>query len=122
MLLLSWEDIIWLCNALAAKLTSYNIDVLVGVSRGGLVPVRLLSDMLGNSKIEIIKTEFYNGIGKTKGRPRITQELKKLLIISAVSLPGYSSRVFLFLASQQHPAQALLSCPSPRASSARAPE
>lgn len=96
MLRLGWDDIVKLCEGLAAKLEGYFPDVLIGLSRGGLVPVRLLSDILGNPAVAVIKTEFYNGIGKTKGRPRITQGLnynvrgRRVLIVDDVSDSGLS--------------------------------
>ena len=96
MLYLTWDMIITLCERLARKVVDYKPDVLVGVSRGGLVPVRLLSDLLANSHVAIIKIEFYKKIGKTADKPKITQKLnynvkgKRVLIVDDVSDTGRS--------------------------------
>lgn len=96
MLHINWNNIVELCEKLAKRVASYNPDVLIGISRGGLVPVRLLSDLLGNSKVAIIKIEFYKKIGKTKDKPNITQALnynvkgKRVLIVDDVSDTGRS--------------------------------
>ncbi len=96
MLYLDWSAIVKLCEQLAKKVSNYKPDVLVGISRGGLVPVRLLSDLIGNSKVAIIKIEFYKKIGKTKDKPTITQALnynvhgKRVLIVDDVSDTGKS--------------------------------
>jgi hypoxanthine phosphoribosyltransferase len=94
-----WDKIARMCEALAKKVRAYRPDVLVGISRGGLVPVRLLSDILGNRNVAIMKIEFYKGIGKTSKSPKITQPLtaplkgKKVLIVDDVADSGRSLMV-----------------------------
>ncbi len=39
-----WGKIEGMCRQLAQKASAFKPDWLVGISRGGLVPVRLLSD------------------------------------------------------------------------------
>lgn len=91
-----WKEVDRLCEALSAKVAGYEPDVLVGISRGGLVPVRLLSDLLDNRNVAVMKIEFYKGIGETKGFPTITQPLtadvkgKKVLIVDDVADTGRS--------------------------------
>lgn len=93
---ISWNDTVKLCDTLAKKVEKYEPDVLVGISRGGLVPVRLLSDILGNKNIAVIKVEFYKSIGKTRDIPRITQELnydvegKRVLLVDDIADTGRS--------------------------------
>ncbi len=50
-------------------------EVIVGVSRGGWVPARILSDLMENSNLDTVTTKFYVGINQTKPEPQITQEL-----------------------------------------------
>jgi hypothetical protein len=94
-----WGKITRMCEALAKKVRPYRPDVLIGISRGGLVPVRLLSDMLDNRNIAIMRIEFYTGISKTRKAPRITQPLtvdlkgKKVLIVDDVADTGRSLMV-----------------------------
>ena len=46
-------------------------DIIVGISRGGWIPARILSDLLQNPKLANIATEFYFGIGKPTSKPVI---------------------------------------------------
>ncbi len=91
-----WGRITRMCEALAKKVRPYKPDVLVGISRGGLVPVRLLSDMLDNRNVAVMRIEFYTGIGKTGKSPKITQPLtvdlkgKRVLIVDDVADTGHS--------------------------------
>ncbi len=88
-----------ICEALAEKVKEYNPDILVGISRGGLVPVRLISDVLGNMEVAIVRIEFYKDIGKTNDFPQITQPLtkdikgKRVLIVDDVADSGRSLKV-----------------------------
>jgi hypothetical protein len=94
----SWEEVARLCESLASTISSsgFSPDVLVGVSRGGLVPVRLLSDLLGVGEIYTIRVSFYKSVGKTADFPRITQPLterlegKAALLVDDVSDTGRS--------------------------------
>lgn len=70
------------------------IDVIVGISRGGLVPSRLFSDMLDVKDIEIVKATYYLGIGKRmeKVMIKVPQDLevkdKKVMIVDDVADTG----------------------------------
>jgi hypoxanthine phosphoribosyltransferase len=45
--------------------------MLVGVSRGGLIPLRLISDHLAAQRISTIGVRFYEDIGKTAAAPEV---------------------------------------------------
>ncbi|MFH2106346.1 MAG: phosphoribosyltransferase [Candidatus Micrarchaeota archaeon] len=96
---LSWEQMEKLCENIANKVKKYEPDILIGVSRGGLVPVRILSDVLDNRNVAIIKIEFYKTINETHGFPKVTQPLaldvkgKKVLVVDDVSDTGRSLAV-----------------------------
>jgi hypoxanthine phosphoribosyltransferase len=81
------------------KETGFDPDVIVGVSRGGWTPARVLSDLLLKPEIANIKVEFYLGVEKTKEEPKITQpvsinvEVKRLLVVDDVSDTGKSLRL-----------------------------
>jgi hypoxanthine phosphoribosyltransferase len=74
-------------------------DVIVGVSRGGWIPARVLCDLLSVPVLANIGVEFYTGIGKTKRRPRLTQPLsaevsgKKVLVVDEVADTGQSLKL-----------------------------
>ena len=79
--------------------SGFKPDVIVGVSRGGLVPARVLSDLLGNQNIANVKVECYVGIEESKKVPRLTQSLsadvqgKKVLVVDEVADWGKSLRL-----------------------------
>jgi len=74
-------------------------DVIVGVSRGGWIPARVLCDMLSAPVLANIGVEFYNDIGKPGRRPRLTQPLsasvsgKKVLLVDEVADTGESLKL-----------------------------
>jgi hypoxanthine phosphoribosyltransferase len=85
--------------ALSIKYSGFKPHYIVGVSRGGWTPGRVLSDLLENSRTANIKIEFYVGIGKTVRKPVVTQPLtenianKNVLVVDDVSDTGESLKV-----------------------------
>ena len=73
----TWNQIFEMLVNQASKIQkdNYRPGLLVAVSRGGLVPARILSDLLEFPELAIIKIEFYFGIDQTKIQPTITQDL-----------------------------------------------
>src|SRR5262249_27927239 len=77
----------------------YKPEVIVGVSRGGWPPARIMSDLLENSNIANMKVEFYKDIGVSSERPRITQPVtsqvvgKRVLVVDDVADSGRSLKV-----------------------------
>lgn len=76
---------------------SFNPDCLIGMSRGGLWVVRVLSDYFNNPNVFIIMTKYYKGIESTKRKLEILQDLdekivagKKVLIVDDVADTGVS--------------------------------
>jgi hypothetical protein len=96
----SWEQIYEMLLNLADKIRKDNFtpDIIVGVSRGGWAPGRIMSDLLENPQIANVKTEFYKGAAETKGEPIITQPIsmtvkgKKNLVMDDVADTGRSLR------------------------------
>ncbi|MEM2948037.1 MAG: phosphoribosyltransferase [Candidatus Anstonellales archaeon] len=92
----SWEEIEKLTEKLAEKIkkSGFRPDYLVGILRGGLVPARLLSDFLDDTKISFIGVEFYKGIAETKDSPTITQPIpidvkgKTILLVDEIADTG----------------------------------
>ena len=64
--LITWEEVYSLCRQLAGQLRKahFRIDVIVAIARGGYVPGRLLSDMLGIHDLTSFKIEHYQGAYK----------------------------------------------------------
>jgi hypoxanthine phosphoribosyltransferase len=87
--------------ALRIKESGFKPDLIVGVSRGGWAPGRILSDLLENTHTANIKIEFYVGIEKTGPKPVVTQPItedisnKNVLVVDDVSDTGMSLKVAL---------------------------
>ena len=64
--LITWEEVYRLCRQLANLLRKahFRIDVIVAIARGGFIPGRLLSDMLGIHDLTSFKIEHYQGAYK----------------------------------------------------------
>jgi len=94
----SWDQIYGLLLNLANKVrkAGFKPDVIVGVSRGGWPPARVMSDLLENPKLANVTAEFYVGVAETKGNPVITQPVsvpvrdKKVLVVDDVADTGES--------------------------------
>ncbi|MEM2273125.1 MAG: phosphoribosyltransferase [Candidatus Bathyarchaeia archaeon] len=97
----SWDEIYEMLLTLAdtIKRDSFNPDVIVGVSRGGWPPARVMSDLLGNVELASIRVEFYRNVSETGSEPVITQPLslpvkgKSVLIMDDVADTGKSLKV-----------------------------
>jgi hypoxanthine phosphoribosyltransferase len=99
----SWDRIYEMLVDLAIRIrrSGFKPDLIVGVSRGGWAPGRILSDLLENTHTVNIKIEFYVGLAKTTRKPVITQPLsqdigsKRVLVVDDVSDTGESLKVAL---------------------------
>lgn len=97
----TWDQIYEMLLNLAEKIrkTGFNPDIIVGVSRGGWPPARVLSDLLDNPNLANVKAEFYLGVAETKGEPIITQPVsitatgKKVLVVDEVADTGKSLKL-----------------------------
>jgi len=97
----TWDQIYTMLLNMAEKirLEKFTPDVIVGVSRGGWPPARVLSDLLDNPNLANVRAEFYLGVAETKGEPTLTQPvsvpvvLKKVLIVDEVADTGKSLKL-----------------------------
>ena len=97
----SWNQIysLLLNLARAIRRSGFEPDVIVGVSRGGWLPARIISDLLENPNLTNIATKFYVGVSETKGEPAITQSVsipvkkKKVLVVDDVADTGESLKL-----------------------------
>ncbi len=97
----SWEQIYELLLNLAKRVreNGFEPDVIVGVSRGGWPPARVISDLLENPRLANVTAEFYVGVAETKRKPIITQPVsisvrgKKVLVVDDVADTGESLRL-----------------------------
>jgi hypothetical protein len=97
----TWNQIYDMLLNLAEKIRKdkFKPDVIVGVSRGGWPPARVLSDLMGNPNIANVRAEFYLGVAETKGEPTLTQPVsmevdgKKVLVVDEVADTGKSLKL-----------------------------
>ncbi|MFQ5976491.1 MAG: phosphoribosyltransferase [Candidatus Hydrothermarchaeales archaeon] len=95
---LSWDDIKRQCEALAKDIEDRGCSKypIVGIVRGGLMPTRILSDMLDNDELYTITVQFYESVGKTGNKPKIVHPIqgdirgKNLLLVDDISDTGES--------------------------------
>jgi hypoxanthine phosphoribosyltransferase len=97
----SWNQIYSLLLELAEAIrkSRFKPDVIVGVSRGGWIPARIMSDLLENPKLVNVATEYYVGVAETKYKPMLTQQVslpvkdKKVLVVDDVADTGESLKL-----------------------------
>lgn len=98
----TWEQIYSMLLSLAEKILSsgFRPDVIVGMSRGGWPPARVMSDLLEVPRVANVSAEFYLGVAKTRGdSPVITQQVsvrvedKDVLVMDDVTDTGKSLQI-----------------------------
>jgi uncharacterized protein len=94
----SWDKIYDMTLGLAKQIRSsdFSPEVIVGVSRGGWPPARIMSDLLENQNVANMKVVFYKDIGERNKKPVIIQPVtapvkgKRVLVVDDVSDTGHS--------------------------------
>jgi uncharacterized protein len=97
----TWNQIYDMLFSQSKKIQNqtYNPDVLVAIARGGLIPARILSDLLEMSTFDFIQIEFYAGINQAKVEPTLKQTLttnlvgKKVLLVDDIADTGKSLKL-----------------------------
>ena len=95
----SWNQIYKMLLSQAEKIrNNFQPAVIVGVSRGGWIPARVLSDLLENPTLASVQVETSEA-NKAKSLPIITQRVsipvtkKEVLIVDDVADSGKSLKV-----------------------------
>lgn len=94
----SWSRIYNMLLRLSERIKRdcFRPDVIVGVSRGGWPPARILSDLLENPNLANVRVEFYVGVAETNDEPKLTQPVsvdvknKLVLVVDEVADTGKS--------------------------------
>ncbi|MGQ9780816.1 MAG: phosphoribosyltransferase [Nitrososphaeria archaeon] len=94
----SWEDIFDMCVEGANRIEELGIkfDVIIALSRGGLIPGRIISDLLEIKDIIVLDVKYYTGIGLRSEKPKITELVtntissKNILVVDDVVDSGES--------------------------------
>ncbi len=77
----TWDRIFDLCVEGAGRIMDLDVDfdLIVALSRGGLVPGRILSDLLAIHDVIVLDVKYYTGVGERTDKPKIN-EMSKLSI------------------------------------------
>lgn len=92
----SWDEIYDLSVKLARKIKErgIKIDTIIAVARGGLVPARIISDLLDVMDIEMVQCVFYKDIESRAEEPMILRPVssnlkgKSVLVVDDVADTG----------------------------------
>ncbi len=95
---LYWDDVEELCIEIAREIRNHRVefDIIIGLARGGLVPARILSDLLDNDELYTVRVKFYSNIGETADEPKIIHPVqidvtgKKILLVDDIADTGKS--------------------------------
>ena len=88
-----------LCQTQKIQRQNIHPDVIVAVARGGLVPARILTDLLETSQLHCIQIQFYTDIQKTICQPNLKQALntqitdKTALVVDDIADTGESLKL-----------------------------
>lgn len=100
--LVSWELFDTLARTLARQIreSGDRIDLIVGIGRGGYMPARMMSDILGIMNLASFKIEHYHGSVKSKAAfvryPLVAEVAKRhILLVDDVSDSGDTFHVAL---------------------------
>ncbi|MET1159436.1 MAG: phosphoribosyltransferase [Thermoprotei archaeon] len=71
---ISWKKLVLALVEIASKIKNdnYKPDIIFGILKGGIIPARILSDLLEVGEIGFIGVRFYKKIGTREARPELT--------------------------------------------------
>ena len=88
-----------LSQAQKIQARNYKPDTIVGVSRGGLIPARILTDLLEAPQLATIQITFYQDIAQPTSEPTLKQTLtapiegKEVLLVDDIADTGRSLKL-----------------------------
>ena len=97
----TWSQIYELlfCQAQKIQAKSYKPDTIVGILKGGLIPARILTDLLETPQLATIQIAFYQDIAQPTSEPTLKQTLtvpiegKKVLLVDDIADTGRSLKL-----------------------------
>ncbi len=109
--LVSYDEIAkWTADvAKQVQASGYDPTVIVGLTRGGWVPARLLCDTLSVKKLYAVKTEHWGVTANQNGKALLTQELnsdvkdESVLIVDDITDTGESLTLATAHLADRHP-------------------
>lgn len=111
--LVTYDEISNWCADIADKVRKmdYRPEVVIGLTRGGWVPARILCDELLIKKLYAVKTEHWGATANPDGNALLTQELitdvsnEKVLVIDDITDTGDSLKLAVNHVKEKNPAQ-----------------
>ncbi|MGC8632472.1 MAG: phosphoribosyltransferase [Thermoprotei archaeon] len=92
---ITWDCLQELTTKLVSKITADQIrfDVIVAISRGGLIPGRMVADSLGIREIQVLGIKYYSNLNQLSQavllqRPNSDMTGKRVLIVDDISDSG----------------------------------
>ena len=101
--IVTWQEIVELSEILTEKIyeSGYNVDTVIGLTRGGWIPARLVCDHLGIKNLFAIKTEHWGVTATRDGTARLAQPLsvdvrgQNVLVVDDITDTGLSLKLAL---------------------------
>ena len=105
----TWSQIYDMLLSQAQKISTQNFraDIIVGLARGGLIPARILTDLLETPELATIQISFYQNIAQPTLEPILKQALtvpiegKKVLLVDDIADTGESLKLAQIHLNQQ---------------------
>jgi hypoxanthine phosphoribosyltransferase len=95
--LVTWDEIEEWCDDVTVQVRKHRLpDVIIGLTRGGWVPARIICDRLGIKDLFAVKTEHWGITATRDGEARLAQRLpvsvegKSVLIVDDITDTGKS--------------------------------
>ena len=110
--LVDWKDIQSWSEQVAEKVRSsgYEPDIIVGITRGGWVPARILCDVMGIKHLYSLKTEHWgvtaapDGEARLVAKPEVDLKGKTVLLVDDITDTGESLQLAVDWVKGQEPA------------------
>ncbi len=110
--LVTWDEIETWCSKLRDQImNNYKPDVIIALSRGGLVPGRILSDMMWIKDLMAVKTEHWGITATRDGKATLKDpgmldiSGRKILVVDDITDTGQSMKLATDYITKQHPAE-----------------
>jgi hypoxanthine phosphoribosyltransferase len=97
----TWSQIYDMLFSQAQKIQDqqFQPDIIIGIAKGGVIPARLLSDLLETAQLSTIEIEFYKDIAQPMLEPTLKKPIstsikgKKTLAVDDIADTGKSLKL-----------------------------
>ena len=96
----TWSQIYDMLLSQAQKIQQqYQPDTIIGIAKGGVIPARLLSDLLETAQLSTIEIQFYKDIVQPTPEPTLKKPIstsakgRKVLVVDDISDTGKSLKL-----------------------------